>query len=558
MINRPDLRSLCPFNPYSLLSPAQSDEFEITKRTQPEICSLGNIEELANIREKLIEQEIDRKIRIIFFNLYDQILELKNAMSQTDLPKEDLDETELEGKGEEHSVDTFYLSNDQKVQYAVSKQSTKQKIPMNSLSNIQPNSNKSEIFQSETISQVNDPKDSLTQNLPNTQPEQLIGNNSSISPTIHTSELGLGSIQPKIESHLINKSLEQKKTFDQEFSHADIQHFFQNKNIDSKKIILELDEFFKFDSRFNIKTPANFFKLKMSYLKNRLMCKQGRLQERVFRGFTEQHQFRKISINPLFLPEIRMISNFSESYVLKEIKHEYQKKLEYLAIERRKNIHAHFKNCFGPWIIDKKLKMERLRYQTSDPISLLRQDTPNSNRSHDMIFSHETFPHNSSRPETTFELTATGDKEPVKIVNTQKILQNKNSIRNDQISEETENGDHKDIPGKDLCFINELPALKNPSPFQLPNFSENRDPINNTIAQEIPNKKQNDISQEITGKSDYMVSHIPNFMNAEGLKENYGEIPLHPEISESKSTHVSNQKHKKNQKQSQSRKNTKS
>ncbi|KRH95333.1 hypothetical protein M153_1000130816 [Pseudoloma neurophilia] len=209
-----DFKSICPFNPYSLFPPHPSDAFEITKRTQPENCPLGNVDEIVHIRDRIFDELVEAKIK----EIYEQLVE--------HLKKTGLDQTEP------------YFS--------------------------------------------------------------ILGN---------------------IDQHTVP----------------------QNTN----EIIRECDELFHCKP-----TDPIVQELRMSYLKNRLVGKQGRLQDRVFRGFTEQHQLGRISISPLYLPEIRMISNFSESYVLNEIKNTYNEKLEYIAIQKRNHLQRMFEENYRIWAVE--------------------------------------------------------------------------------------------------------------------------------------------------------------------------------------------------------------
>lgn len=89
--------------------------------------------------------------------------------------------------------------------------------------------------------------------------------------------------------------------------------------------------------------------LEEKYLHLQLVGKQSRLQDRVFRGFSEVHLSRKIVVRPLMLPEIHKISNFSEAYVLKTIRKEYLDKLEFFSIERRRFLNSRFQELYEIW-----------------------------------------------------------------------------------------------------------------------------------------------------------------------------------------------------------------
>lgn len=341
MVNRPDLRSFCPFNPYSLSPPMQSDQFEIIKRTQPENCNLGNIDEMASIRERMVDKEIELKIRNIHSILFDQISDLNNLISQKrSIGKHKKDLTSKDDQAHDNNGE-FACSNTVRTSIEIE--------PCN-----ESNKDLSVVPNAVLVHKVEQKGNSVIENHQNIQ-----------NPANHQLEIQPGKkmkvgepIDKMNDIQFSDKIMEQKGSDTEQYSYIENNHFIRSKNVDFHEIVRDLDEFFNCYHQFDMKPPLNIADLKMSYFKKRLMCKQGRLQERVFRGFNEQHHLRKIIINPLYLPEIRKISNFSECYVLKEIENEYNKKLEFMAIERRKDLHNNFKECTRAWFIDKEQKRE--------------------------------------------------------------------------------------------------------------------------------------------------------------------------------------------------------
>lgn len=111
--------------------------------------------------------------------------------------------------------------------------------------------------------------------------------------------------------------------------------------------------------------------LKRKYLAHKLRGKQSRLQERVFKGFNDVHLTRKFIINTMCLPEIRKISNFSEAFVSNKMREDYEKKLKFHAVEKRKMLNSRFYELYSMCMASKQ---ERKVEYTPENFSLSEND----------------------------------------------------------------------------------------------------------------------------------------------------------------------------------------
>lgn len=129
------------------------------------------------------------------------------------------------------------------------------------------------------------------------------------------------------------------------------------KRIQPDNVLLPVDEIYNISIKMREKNVNKLYKKleknqknenNLDILKLLLFPKQSRLQSRVFNGFNEVISKKK-QINYPELPEIKMISNLSESFVFNVIRKEYKKNLIKKGIERRENFNRKIREFYFKW-----------------------------------------------------------------------------------------------------------------------------------------------------------------------------------------------------------------